>query len=115
MAQYLKNRDYLIKTQNYRKKCGEIDVVAEKDGVLHFVEVKAGSWKGNWPDEGSEHYSPADHMHEHKRKRLARVIEMYLGDRCGTTDIDWTCDLAVVLINKDTRRARVTIVEDVLL
>jgi len=36
---YLKNRGFHIITRNYRKKWGEIDIIAKKDNVLHFVEV----------------------------------------------------------------------------
>ena len=40
-ASFLEGKGYKIIERNYRKKWGEIDIVAELDGVLHFVEVKA--------------------------------------------------------------------------
>lgn len=39
-AQYLKNQGYRILSKNYRTRLGEIDLIAEKEGVIHFVEVK---------------------------------------------------------------------------
>jgi putative endonuclease len=37
---YLEMRGFKILEQNWRVPRGEIDIVAEKDGVIHFVEVK---------------------------------------------------------------------------
>ncbi len=37
---YLEMRGFQIIEQNWRRPRCEIDVVAKKDGVLHFIEVK---------------------------------------------------------------------------
>jgi len=37
---YLKNNGYIILTRNYSCKFGEIDIIAQKDDSLVFVEVK---------------------------------------------------------------------------
>ena len=42
-ARYLKHQGYHVVELNYRSKFGEIDIIAKKDGVTHFVEVKARS------------------------------------------------------------------------
>lgn len=39
-AMYLNSLGYRIIERNWRVKAGEIDIIAEKDGVVHFVEVK---------------------------------------------------------------------------
>lgn len=39
-AQYLKENGLVIKTQNYRNRFGEIDIIATEKDVLVFVEVK---------------------------------------------------------------------------
>ncbi len=39
-CEYLKGNDYKIVKRNFRLKCGEIDIIAKKDGTLVFVEVK---------------------------------------------------------------------------
>ena len=42
-CKFLVKRGFSIKDRNYRKKWGEIDIVVEKDAVLHFIEVKTVS------------------------------------------------------------------------
>ncbi len=42
-AAYLELSGFTILEQGYRARCGEIDIIAEKEGVLHFVEVKTRS------------------------------------------------------------------------
>ncbi len=40
---FLKQEGFIILEQNYfARKLGEIDIIAQKDDVLHFVEVKSG-------------------------------------------------------------------------
>ena len=39
-VQYLQKRGYMLVLQNYRCFCGEIDIIAEEDGTLVFLEVK---------------------------------------------------------------------------
>ena len=40
-ARYLRDNKYRIIYSEFRSRFGEIDLIAEKDGVLCFVEVKA--------------------------------------------------------------------------
>lgn len=37
---YLEMRGFKVLEQNWRRPRAEIDIVAQKDGVVHFVEVK---------------------------------------------------------------------------
>ena len=112
---YLKNRGFAIRERNYRKKWGELDIVAHKDNVLHFIEVKSGSWEGPWPREGSEGYRPEDHMTKSKLARLGRAIKTYLVEHPVLSSEQWTLDLVVVLIRDGERRARVTVLRDILM
>ncbi len=42
-ADYLKNQGFIIFKRNYHSRFGEIDIIAEKDDLLLFVEVKTRS------------------------------------------------------------------------
>ena len=40
---FLEQEGFVIVERNYfARKLGEIDIIAQKDGVLHFIEVKSG-------------------------------------------------------------------------
>jgi putative endonuclease len=38
---FIKKKGYRILEKNFRSKVGEIDIIAEQDGVIVFIEVKA--------------------------------------------------------------------------
>jgi Holliday junction resolvase-like predicted endonuclease len=116
VAGYLERRGFSVVCRNYRKKWGELDIIAKKAGVVHFIEVKTGSWnKTSWPSEGDAVYRPEDHMHVEKRARMTRAIRSFLEEHSLRADEDWTADLVVVLINTETRKARVRVLWDILL
>jgi len=39
---FLEEQGYLIAERNFYSRFGEIDIIASKDEVLHFIEVKSG-------------------------------------------------------------------------
>jgi len=40
---FLEQEGFVIVERNYfARKLGEIDIIAQKDGILHFIEVKSG-------------------------------------------------------------------------
>jgi putative endonuclease len=39
-AEYLLNKGFEILERNYRCRIGEIDIIAKKDNILRFIEVK---------------------------------------------------------------------------
>jgi putative endonuclease len=41
-VEFLKNKNFKIIKRNFYTKFGEIDIIAFKDNVFHFIEVKSG-------------------------------------------------------------------------
>lgn len=66
---FFKNKGYKIITRNFNSSFGEIDIIAEKNGVLCFIEVKARSKK----DFGS----PLEAITPSKQKRMIKIAEYY--------------------------------------
>lgn len=42
-VKHLENKGFTISCLNYRKKCGEIDIIAKNRNITHFIEVKTVS------------------------------------------------------------------------
>ena len=120
-CKYLIGKGFSLVERNYTKKWGEIDIIAEKNGKIYFVEVKAVSRSISNKEEGenvsgetNNKYRPEENMHPWKVKRLRRVVETYLiGKRVGGKD--WQFDIALVYLDVIQRKARVRILENVIL
>lgn len=67
-SDFLSSNGYLIIDRNfYAKKLGEIDIVAKKDDVYHFVEVKSG-----------ETFEAVYNITPSKLYKLLRSVDYYL-------------------------------------
>ena len=121
VCQYLKNKDFKIVDRNYLKKWGEIDIVAQKNKKIHFVEVKTVSREttvdngGEVTRETNDGYRPEDNVHPWKLQRLGRVIQSYLLDKDISDEIEWQFDLATVYVDMKSRVSKVFIMEDLVL
>src|SRR3989338_4306127 len=138
VVRFLMKRGYTILDRNYRKPWGELDVVAERKGKIHFVEVKAlacdvsdetspkkqklletvlGKVSDETPREKSlryirskvkkDRFRPEDSVGPHKIKRLGRIIQTYLMGKHVSDETLWQFDVATVLIDKETKRAKI--------
>lgn len=116
-VKFLMKRGFSILDRNYTKKWGEIDIVAEKADKLHFVEVKSVSREtlADISHETLDQYHPEDNMHPWKLKRLARTIQTYLLSQKVPESKEWQVDLLVVLLSLKDKKARIRVVEDIIL
>lgn len=110
VANYLRRKGFKVLGRNYLKKWGEIDIIAEKEGVVHFMEVKSVSREMG---RGVPHetWRPEENVHPAKLKRLHRAIETWIAEH--EYDGDWQIDVAAVEIDIEARAANVRFVEDV--
>lgn len=119
-AAYLEVRGFRIVERNYLKKWGEIDIIGEKDGVLHFVEVKtisrlpaqAGENISSTEIARADTYNPAENMHPQKIKRLHRALQSYLLE--NGREEEWQLDLVVVELFKKDNKAVCELLSNVL-
>ncbi|HEY4501825.1 MAG TPA: YraN family protein [Candidatus Paceibacterota bacterium] len=119
-CKYLEGRGYVVLERNYLKPWGEIDIVAKKAERLYFIEVKSVSRDTRTGEGGSvtrepAGYRPEDNVHPAKLKRLHRAIQTYLIDHKVSENIDWQVDVACVYLDFSTRKARVEMLENVIL
>ncbi len=69
-VKFLKKRGYRIVEKNYRNKAGEIDIVAEQDQVLVFVEVKSRA--------DNERGEPLEAVTPHKQRKIVQVAKGFM-------------------------------------
>lgn len=116
-SRFLMKHGFSVIEMNYWKKWGEIDVVASKKGILHFVEVKTVSRalsNDSVSDETTDSHRPEDNIHPGKLKRLSRTIQSYLLEK-GIDDDDWQFDVITVLLDMDNKKAKINFLEDIVL
>ena len=68
-AKYLSSKGYKVIKRNYRTKLGEIDIIALKDDILVFVEVR--SLTGNFME-------PLETITYRKRDNMLKTASLYL-------------------------------------
>ena len=88
-VRFLKKQGYRILARNFSCPVGELDVVALRDEVVSFVEVKAKSGMSNHPE---------DTVDSRKRRQLARVADYFVHAKHLE---DLPCQFDVVAINYD--------------
>lgn len=112
-CRFLEGRRFKIVERNYLKKCGEIDVIASKQGILYFVEVKTVSHFPNEYEAGGSH--PEDNIHPWKLQRLSRTIQTYLLEKNISENTEWRFDVVVVFLDQRTKKAKIRFLENVIL
>ena len=88
---------FMIVEQNFYSRFGQIDIIASKDEVLHFIEVKSGL----------DYESAIQNITPSKISKIIKTLNVYI--KKNALDVDFMID-AVVVTPKG-----VTIVENITL
>ena len=107
-CEYLKRHGFLIRDRNIAKKTGELDIVAEKENALHFVEVKTVLAE-EFPlaeNKGEDAYDPSLNLHNAKVRKVARTGEWYVLEK--NWEGDWQVDGCLVWLRRRDGLARVS-------
>ncbi|MFH0856523.1 MAG: YraN family protein [bacterium] len=93
---YLVKNGYNILETHFFGRFGEIDIIATKDGKIHFIEVKSRTtdFCGS-PEEG---------MTATKIKRVFKTCSLYIYKKKLQTD-NYQVDLIAIKIDKDSKKA----------
>jgi len=85
-AMFLEQEGFIILERNYfAKKLGEIDIIAKKDAVVHFIEVKSGK---------SESFDPVYNVTSAKLRKIINSAHYYLKSR--RIDMPFSIDALIV-------------------
>ncbi len=103
--EFLLKNGFKILEQNHWRKWGEIDIIARKNDMLHFVEVKTSIWQNS-------SFTPEDRVNVSKRQKFARIIETYLLESNLEED-DFQVDIISVYLNDNTSLNKIEVLEDI--
>lgn len=85
---FLKKQGFKILKRNFHSKFGEIDIIATKAKILHFIEVK--TTKGD--------YNAAERLNAKKYEKLLKTINYYI----LTQGVDQDYQLDLLCVQNDT-------------
>lgn len=83
-ASFLQKEGFAIVERNfYAKKMGELDIIAQKKGVLHFVEVKSGSG-----------FDPVYNLTPSKLNKIIKSAQLYMKQKA--LDLPFCIDALII-------------------
>lgn len=94
-CKFLSDSGYMILGTNYRKRIGEIDIIAKLNETVCFVEVKTRTIFSN------EKYGlPQEAVNYYKKKKLIRTALFYLLEHGYSGDTNWQIDVIAITVNE---------------
>ncbi len=102
-AEYIERFGLRVLARNWRRREGEIDIVAQDSGALVFVEVRSRM--------GEESGHPLEAVTPRKRAQVIRSARAYLNEETWTAS-ELRFDVVGVTFWKDGRAPRVDYVRD---
>ncbi len=121
VLKHLKNKGFTHVRSNYLKRQGEIDVIVEYDGKIHFIEVKTVSRVNFYPNQPNIpqnvnletlKHLPEENVSAWKMRKLAKVVHMYLGEN-NAHEKEWQFDVAVVYLDLANKKAYIKFIKDI--
>ena len=114
-CRFLVKHGFSLVERNYQKKWGEIDIIARKGKILHFVEVKTVSRKNvKELKEEVDSFEPEENVHPKKLKRMSRITQTYLIEK-NIEEEKWQFDVLAVFLDMENKQARVRVTENVII
>ncbi len=77
-GRYLRDNGYKIVTANFRRRVGEIDIVAQKDDIVCIIEVKTRK-ENSW----LEPRDAVDYFKQNKIKLTADLLPKFITHECN--------------------------------
>lgn len=111
---FLERKGYRIVDTKVRASWCEIDIIAERENMIHFVEVKSVMCDGDFLfSDDKNQYRPEELVHEVKFRKIARFADFYMNKEQDQRD--YQIDVIGVFLHKKQHKARCRMTENVFL
>ncbi len=87
-CEFLYDKGCVVVERNFYSRFGEIDIIAVKEEVLHFVEVKSGE----------DYESAIQNITRSKLSKIIKTAQIYMSK--NALDCDFTFDAIIVTPHK---------------
>jgi putative endonuclease len=100
---YLKDKGYQILDKNYSSKSsrgplrGEVDIVAKKNDIISFIEVKTLQQIQGQP------FSPEEKVGFGKQRKLVKTTESWLMKKKNPLNSKWQIDVIAIEVNSNKK------------
>jgi len=111
-CKFLEAKSFRVVARNFMKKWGEIDIIAIKDNVVHFFEVKSVTFD---PIHALRSHKAEENVHGFKVRQIRRMVETYLAETKRGLDTEFYFHVLCVYLNMERRTARVKWIKNVIL
>jgi putative endonuclease len=102
-AEHLRGLGYKIRETNFRRKEGEIDIIAQDKDCLVFVEVRART--------GSDFGTPEESVTAAKQEKLISLALAYLQTHSNLPSL-WRIDVMAIELDQDRRVSRIELIQN---
>jgi len=102
---YLKKKRYQILDRNYSPRFisgpsrGEIDIIAKKDDIVSFIEVKTLT--------SNKIISPEEKVNYQKQRKILKIAENWLMEKKIPLNSKWQIDVMAIKIDLNNRKAKI--------
>jgi putative endonuclease len=100
---FLVKRGFRVIERNFTTRYGEIDVIARKSGILHFIEVKTLRFTGN----------PAQNVTRTKLRRMIKTIAEYFAEKRVSRGTRWQIDVILVVLREGSQPTKIEFLTNV--
>ena len=106
---YLEKKGYEILDRNYSKRFfsgpqkGEIDIIARKDDIICFVEVKSLSQARGGPTSAS---FPEEKVNFQKQRKIIKMAENWLREKKLPLESKWQIDVISIIVDLENKKAK---------
>jgi putative endonuclease len=113
VAKHLRNKGFNHLESNYQKRVGEIDLVLQSEGKIHFLEVKTVSReKFAGVIHETRKHAPEENVSKAKLRKISKTVQLYLKEK-ASPDTEWQFDVATVYLDLANKKAHIKFIKDV--